>query len=697
MIDWICAAVLQATTAQPQSGSEQSTSVTTASPSSSEPAPAVLEEIVVNGVRADIRVEIDKRIYRVTDTPQAQTSSTLEILAQIPSVTVTGAGRVQLLGNPGVTILIDGKPPVSADAALKVLPASQIDRFEVMTNPSAQYSAQGTAGIINIITVKRRLPGWSGTATVSGTTLGAGQLAVAPSLSRERWDFEASLSLARQRGETSARTKRVLGDAGGFSTLDLLQDDSLDNTEDRARVSSRFLYRISPSDTLSVSGEALDRRNTRWTTTEVSGSENYVERADAPDRSTGGSVSFDFERKGVVEGESLKASASVETLDWKLRSLFEIEGAAGSSPDSRYRTQTAIRNDALNLTVDYVRPFGGSAQLASGMSWSEKDESTFQMLRVLEGEGPGPETASDLDATRNLAAAYGTVQFPLANWTVKPGLRIEHNEFVVRASGASTRTEDIYAFPSLHLRRKIGDDLAINLSYSRRVNRPDAQRLTPFITYSSSTSAQSGNPDLQPELTNAFEARFEYAKNGFSAEATIYERRTSDSWSQATQRLSDLVNLTSYINTGRRSERGGELSVRGTLGGRWKYMSSLNLFSTEQAIRDDTAQSDFSYTVTSQLEYTMRQPESRPPSQVQLTMRHFGPRVFYDNRSSSFTQIDLIWRRPFSDNLSIVTTVSDLFNSAETRSRLTTPDIRERSVSRGAGTVVRAALVYRFK
>lgn len=692
MITWICAVILQAAPSQDPPPPVQTTEA-------SDQAPTLLEEVVVEGSRSDAQVEIDRRTYRVTNAPQVQTSTTLEILAQIPSVTVTPAGRVQLLGNGGVTILVDGRPPVSSDATLRSLPASQIDRVEVMTNPAAQYSAQGTAGIINIITVKRPLPGWTGTVSAGGNSLGAFQIAFAPSLSRDKWTVEGSLSMARTRGETSSLTSRVFIDPDDGATEELRQADEVENTEDRVRVSSRVRYRPTPQDSVSVSAEAVGRRGERTTLADTSGFEPFVERSEAPDRSVGANASVDYERTGPIDGESLKASASIDYLDWTLENRAFVDYGAAALADSRYETLTEIKTESAGTKIDYVRPIGTSSRFSSGLSWSSAEENTAQSLTVLEGVGPGVDALDGLESVRDLAAVYATFQFPVAGWTARPGVRIEHNDFEVRASGLSTRTDDLSVFPSLHLRRELSDDLTVNLSYSRRINRPDAQRLNPFIVFSSNTSARSGNPDLKPEFTNAFETRLEYRREKFSLDTTVYARQTTDTWSNSTELLSDLVFLTTYINTGERWERGAEFSARGQLGERWKYVITANLmFNRQDVLVDGAAQprDDFSYTAVSQLEYRTAPPDGAPPDEVQVSLRHFGPRVFYDRRTSSFTQVDLTWRHPLGESLSLVTSVNDVFDSARTRTRLLNADIQELSDHRGSGTTLRTALVYRF-
>jgi outer membrane receptor protein involved in Fe transport len=373
---------------------------------------------------------------------------------------------------------------------------------------------------------------------------------------------------------------------------------------------------------------------------------------------------------------------------------------AGSLTDEQFLTRMQIDQRNSGLKVDYARLLGSSVIVNVGGSWSSEVEATTQNLSVFRGAGPGPEARSALEAERNIGALYGTAQFPLGPWTVKPGLRVEANDFEVQVAGLAIRAEDVTLFPSLHVNRKLTEDVSMTVSYSRRTNRPDAQRLNPFIQFSSDNSAQSGNPVLKPEHTDAFEARFDYVRQPFTLGLTVYDRETRDAWSQTTRLLSDSIFLTSYLNTGERSERGTEVSLRGSIRTQWKYTSTVNLFyNRQEAFTNDELQTriDFNYSLNATIDYKTNPTNGRLSNELQLLLRHFGPQVFYDNRTSSFTQVDMTWRHPFSETVSFVLTVNDVFNSAATRTRLMAGNLQEISDYRGAGTVVRAALTYRFK
>jgi outer membrane cobalamin receptor len=152
----------------------------------------VADDIVVVAEQGD-QVRIDRRTYTLRDDATAQATNMFDVLGRIPSVSVAPSGAIALLGAEGVTIQINGQPVPGSnlEQVLRGLPGSDVERIEVITNPSAQYSAQASGGIINIITRQRFNAGFNGTVQTSADSCGGYHLGIAPSLSRGPWSSVA--------------------------------------------------------------------------------------------------------------------------------------------------------------------------------------------------------------------------------------------------------------------------------------------------------------------------------------------------------------------------------------------------------------------------------------------------------------------------------------------------------------------------
>lgn len=191
-----------------------------------------VESIVVTARPAQVRDKIDRRVYDIRSDAGSQGGVALDVLNRIPSVTVSPTGRIALRGDPGVQILINGKPPVAGTSVLKSLPASSVDSVEVMTNPSAQFSPDGTAGIINIVTRKARALGISGTISARADTRQKADLSASASATKGDWSVDGRVFLGHSPSETNADYSQrdaasgrglVSRDNHGTSTLDMAQ------------------------------------------------------------------------------------------------------------------------------------------------------------------------------------------------------------------------------------------------------------------------------------------------------------------------------------------------------------------------------------------------------------------------------------------------------------------------------------------
>lgn len=179
----------------------------------------LLQELVVEGIKSQMRFELDKKVFTVDANVTAGGLSASELLESIPSIEVDQDGEVSLRGNSSVTVWINGKESgLTADNRAQILeqiPAESIDRVEVITNPSAKYSPEGTAGIINIILKKDRRGGYFGSAEIGGNSRGGGNTSFNINYNRGKWDTFASIGF-RMRHNTKGGAR-----CGVFSTTAL--------------------------------------------------------------------------------------------------------------------------------------------------------------------------------------------------------------------------------------------------------------------------------------------------------------------------------------------------------------------------------------------------------------------------------------------------------------------------------------------
>jgi len=675
-----------------------------APPPDAPPPPAtVVEGVVVTGDRPEAASLIDRQVYSLRDDPQAQTSPMIDVLGKVPSVTVTPAGRIYLLGSPGVTVLIDGKAPANLEVALRTLTGSDVDRVEVMTNPSAQFRPDGVAGVINIITRKHRRPGMTGSVLSSADNLGGAQLHVSPTLTIGKWSLSGSLGFDRNRTSGAVLTELTELDGAGAVVSTRLQDRRSTSLGDQVSGSAKVAFRPSDSQSFTLSVDGYSAVGEGRVRTEVSASDpvvpDYIEFSRSPSRVTGGSAGLSYEWSGAKPGESLTISLSTTNSDWRIANRITDDFAVLGLSDQRYDLATVLSDREDSLTFDYVYPFSETAVLSIGAAWDLADNSLReQLVNSTGGSALGPAFDETITGRRKTLSAYATFQFGLGKWTVLPGLRAEDESFDVRSGGASGARDDFTYYPSLHLSRGFGDALSLKISYSKRVDRPGIEQLNPAVRYLSSTEATTGNPQLRPITIDSYEGRLTYSLSGRDVALTVYDRESRDVWSPFTQFTADGVKLTTTVNAGESFSRGAELSLRGPLASRFKYALTANLFYRQIQVLDGgllRPNAQFTYSGNAQLDY--QAPAGLlEGDQLQVAVRYFGPWRSLQGEEDGFFRADLTWRHPLTVKTSLVVTVSDVFDSTTTHSRLTTGQFRNSEDSSGPAPVIKFALSYKL-
>lgn len=659
-----------------------------------------VSDVVVTGARAPVASEIDRQVYVVAGDPQAEALPVIDILAKLPSVTIAPNGRIQLLGQPGVTVMIDGKP--SSVEALRNLPGSEVDRIEVMTNPSAQFSASGTAGIINVVTRHRRKPGLTGTVSASADTQDAWRLGVSPSLTRGRWTFGASLGASASPNENASVEARELLDAGGAVTSRLTTRTRVAGDSDQLSGSAKIAYRFDNGGRLSLKasryqGDGGNRVEQRRTSPDP-GFIPSRETTTDDDRYRGGGADLTYERDGPREGETLSALVTHSGSRWDTPSLVTVERGG---PAQRYRLGRRSEDSGTGAKVDYRRALSDARILNLGAAFDVADQEVDQSQASLDGGVEfGPDYASAIKGRRTTTAAYVTYQFAAGRWTVAPGLRLEAEALRVRAGGVTLETDRLDPFPSLHLRRELGPQWKLDLSYTRRIDRPEIQNLDPVVHYFSSTNAYTGNPDLKPVFTDSWEARLDWqGEKGRQASLVGYRRAATDVWGSVTTLRPDGVFLYSTINAGDSVNEGVELALRGPLLPRWSYAVTGNLFHREQQVLDGTAWRRADSTVwslTGSLDYKAEGRDGLEGDQGQVSWQWYGPERTLQGGFDSRLWVDLTWRRALTPKVSLVATVRDALDSARFDSRGRGAGFRTEGHGDGRGPAVKLALTWRF-
>lgn len=666
-----------------------------AQPPSSRPAASAARDDQEIVVRADPsqRTAIDRDTYLVRDTAEARTSNALDLLARIPALTVQPDNSIRLLGTTGVTVLIDGRPSPNPNV-LRDLQGSEIARIEVVSNPSAQFSASGTGGIINIITRQSALNGLRGSLTASASRYGGYELRAAPSWTRDNWTVSGNLGWSRNGSVTESTRERLsLGSASGLA-------DSVETLQSRNRFefingNGQISYRPTPKRTITFQGGMITADGRTTADSEIVTAANpgapLAQLITSDFHYQAYSASLEYREEGSRPGELLTTSVQQYRFD----PTTEVATDFGAG-QFRFRSNAFTR--ARIFKLDYVRPLQRGQRLLVG--GSVNDTHDFNMLEqggdLPFGGNPFPP-ASQIDGSTLEVASYASFQFPLLGGTVLGGFRIESRDYDFADPSLGQGPSDAHFFPSLHLERRLARWLTGTLSYSRRIAWPGVQQLSPALRFFDSTTANAGNPALRPELTDAVEAKLRAEVSHQTISLTLFNRRTVNLFSSLSTLTADGVLVTQPVNVGVRTDRGASLAVQGAVARGLTYSINANLI--DRSIeREDFGivrrQQSTNYSATAQIDYRDGADGRAGADRVTVTANYSGP---YDDglvRRSSFFRASASWSHAITDRLSGVLTLDDVFGPTEFRSSTVSDTAATRTAFRSDGPRFKLALTY---
>lgn len=575
----------------------------------------VLKEVVVEGVRSQMRFELDRKVFQVDANIASAGQSASELLESIPSVEVDQDGEVSLRGNSSVTVWINGKESgLTADNRAQILeqiPAETIERIEVITNPSAKYSPEGTAGIINIVLKKDRRGGYFGAAELSANTRGGGNASVNINYNTSKFDSYASVGFRMRHNSGGSVMRRT------FSNGDYINSDG-----DSRNHGNNIFFRLGTTwhatekDDLYINGFGMFGHRWGHSTTEyVSNmpgqwlSDTQLSENKSDTRGAHGEIGYTHKWSDTHTLDLNVGYNHWGGPSWNSYTENEVWPPTEESSDedaiynNSYREQTMpINVNTWEAKVDYTNVFNQYLKLEAGFNgdYSHENSPNTTWLGTSEAD---LQLASELYNrfiyTNNVSALYFTLGGKAGNFSYSGGLRAEAWQIKSRSLAYGETEQDVpefkrnkfALFPSVYLSYSLPYDNEVQINYTRRIRRPWGGQLNTFRNISDPTAVSYGNPYLEPEYSNSFELNYLKSWTYHMISVSAYLRQASDVMSRLSYMDGDVMYST-WANVTNRMNSGVEIVAKNQLfGNLLDLTTTVNLYNNHI--------SGWSYDVTS--------------------------------------------------------------------------------------------------
>ncbi|MNK25920.1 Ferric enterobactin receptor precursor [compost metagenome] len=538
---------------------------------------STLNEVTIEGKKNVIENKIDRMVYNAEADATNAGGDATDVMRKVPMLSVDMNGNVQMRGS-AVRVLINGKPSGtmanSVADALKMIPAEQIKSVEVITNPSAKYEAEGSGGIINIITKKSNAEGVSGSVNASaGTRQNNGNF----NLTAKSGRFSANTALG---GSFAYPQETKTSFLNTTSSGDVLQNGTSDWKREGFNGSLGLDYDFNAYNNLSTNAKYNRFYNGGPSNSKIFA--NGVSNGTIDGRSDMGNNNLDwnldYRRTSKKQGEEF--SVAGQLIQGRNTNEFVNDQLDASGARLRYTESNNIgKNREYTLQTDYVYPFSKT------VTWEVGAKGILRNIRSEFAQN----SAQDFDYDQNVGAAYSTIAFNLTEKIkFKGGVRGEYTEIgFTNANGVPVKNDYFNLFPSAVLSQTIKGSTTIKLAYNKRVQRPSLAYLNPFLNETNPYSVMQGNPDLDPELSHNVELGYSTFIKGSMINASLFYRNTKNVIENfVTDGDIPGSTLTTYNNIGTTQSFGANVFASYNPTPKWTLMTNLGVNTYEIENKD---------------------------------------------------------------------------------------------------------------
>ena len=629
-------------------------------------------DVIVKGERAAISYEIDRKVINVSEQYTASSGSATDVLENVPSVTVDIEGNVSLRGSSNFTVLIDGRPTIlDANDVLQQTPASSIENIEIITNPSAKYNPEGTAGIINIILKKNQNLGMSSVLELNGglnDKYGAQgifdlknndiEIMLGVDFSDRIFEMDNTQnSITTFQGNTTTinsngaynRGRNSYGFRGSFTWFA--------NDLNTVTVGGRYGY----SSSINNSNSATSETNSLGSILNYSNITNRVREGDNFD------VFTDYKLE-ISKGHELTAEAYYSKRNGDEETITELIDVNQNITTGQITTENGP-GERARLKADYLLPLNENNRIEAGYQ-SEFNTSTdligfFEYNTVTNQYDYKSQFSNDTKYKRNIHSLYSMYRGQFGALGYQAGLRAELTDRLIELLN---NTDEFSInrwdyFPTIHLSYKFENDNQIMGSYARRIDRPRGWYLEPFQTWTDANNIRIGNPSLKPEYIDSYDLGFQtlIGKTVFSIEG--YYRVNHNKIERLRTVYSENVTLNTIENVGTDYSLGTETMINFDILPGWNVNLLGNLYNYK--IEGEIENRDFSresFTWNSRLNNIIKIAEN---TSLQVNGMYNSPSVSSQGRSEGFFMLNLAVRQTFFEKaLTATLQIRDVLGSA---------------------------------
>lgn len=694
----------------------------------------MLGEVEVMGQASQMRFDIDKKVFNVDANISAAGATATDILENIPSVDVDQDGEVSLRNSSSVEIWINGKPSGLTEEnraqILQQMPAGSIESIEVITNPSAKYNPEGTAGIINIILKKDRKMGYYGSVSAAGSITTSKKPGTQESfnfnLNSKVVDFYINAGFnwnMMQHDNTTQRysfqpgTNPVRSDTLGF--LNTFVDGNNKGYGTYGRTGLDF--HVTDVHTLSIYGSVFygqwGYENTNsytdviWKTRDTL---NYhrtnTNVTPRPTYSATLEHCWEIDKKGSELRSSVEFSGHKNSGDYFYIQQSDYSNGTRKAPEYNQVQRRDGQSNSLLFKSDYTQKIGDNMKVEAGIygSWNKR----FSPSRTwnIENGDSLLQQYNDFGYQECIAALYATYGAKWGGFNMSLGLRGEYTYTQVTTRDKEdmdfllTDTGYFKVYPTVYLGYDFGEGHELQANYTRRINRPRGRQLNSFRDMSDSTNISFGNPYLEPELSSSVELNYIKSWTEHVLSIGAYYRYSGNCIERVRYIDNDNVMNSTFENVAKRQNAGLEIvsknkfanwvNMTTTLNGYYSNMAEvdydINGDGITEKLYDET--NSFSWSVRVMLNFLIPYGMT-----AQLTGQYRSSDLVAQGQRSNQYSLDFGFRKSFLDHkLNLALSIRDILNSRKWASTTWGDNFWQYQEHMPHGTQFKLTLTYNF-